>query len=89
MVITGSVSDAVDHGRLVSIRVIVPRPSENWIRLGAVDRSEVVPAVRTGSDGDRARRCGPVVTGSPTERSTGLYHWGKRVRGELKCGPSR
>ncbi|MFJ2951517.1 ATP-binding protein [Streptomyces sp. NPDC087226] len=37
VVITELVSNAVEHGRLASIRVVVTRPAEHWVRLGVVD----------------------------------------------------
>lgn len=51
-VITELVSNAVDHARLPSIRVIVARPADNWVRLGVVDRSRSIPEMRTDSHGD-------------------------------------
>ncbi|MFE9940888.1 ATP-binding protein [Streptomyces hirsutus] len=90
VVITELVSNAVDHGRLASIRVIVSRPSENQVRLGVVDRSKVVPTMRTDSNGDQVRGRGLVLVDSLTERwGTDLYRWGKQVWGELKCEPSQ
>ncbi|MFI2378358.1 ATP-binding protein [Streptomyces sp. NPDC018964] len=90
LVVTELVSNAVDHGRLPSIRVIVSRPAENRVRLGVVDRSKVVPMMRTDSDGDRLRGRGLVLVDALTERwGTDLYAWGKQVWGELKCGSAR
>ncbi|MER6153022.1 ATP-binding protein [Streptomyces hirsutus] len=90
VVITELVSNAVDHSRLASIRVIVSRPSESRVRLGVVDRSKVVPTMRTDSNGDQVRGRGLVLVDSLTERwGTDLYRWGKQVWGELKCEPSQ
>ncbi|MFC5958938.1 ATP-binding protein [Streptomyces pratens] len=90
VVITELVSNAVDHGRLASIRVIVSRPSEHRVRLGVVDRSKVVPAMRTDSNGDQVRGRGLVLVDSLTGRwGTDPYRWGKQVWGELKCEPSQ
>ncbi|MFJ1600213.1 ATP-binding protein [Streptomyces sp. NPDC088261] len=84
-VITELVSNAVDHGRLSSIRVIVSRPTENWIRLGVVDRSKAIPMMRTDSNGDQIRGRGLVIVNSLTERwGTDLYPWGKQVWGEMR-----
>ncbi|MEV7863180.1 ATP-binding protein [Streptomyces hirsutus] len=90
VVITELVSNAVDHGRLASIRVIVSRPSESRVRLGVVDRSKAIPTMRTDSNGDQVRGRGLVLVDSLTERwGTDPYRWGKQVWGELKCEPSQ
>lgn len=85
VVITELVSNAVDHGRLPSIRVLVSRPTENWVRLGVVDRSKAIPIMRADSDGDRIRGRGLVLVDSLTQRwGTDLYRWGKQVWGEMR-----
>ncbi|MFF5708133.1 ATP-binding protein [Streptomyces sp. NPDC012756] len=85
LVITELVSNAVDHGRLPSIRVIVSRPSANGVRVGVVDRSRTVPTPRADSDGDRLRGRGLVLVEALTEEwGTELYRWGKQVWAELK-----
>jgi serine/threonine-protein kinase RsbW len=87
LVITELVSNAVDHGRLPSIRVIVSRPSANGVRVGVVDRSRTVPTPRADSDGDRLRGRGLVLVEALTEEwGTELYRWGKQVWGELRDG---
>ncbi|MFF2523720.1 ATP-binding protein [Streptomyces liangshanensis] len=84
-VITELVSNAVDHGRLSSIRVIVSRPAENWIRLGVVDRSKAIPTMRIDANGEQIRGRGLVIVDSLTERwGTDLYRWGKQVWGEMR-----
>ncbi|MFF0191150.1 hypothetical protein [Streptomyces sp. NPDC005244] len=47
VVITELLSNAGDHGRFTSIRVIVSRPTDNWVRLGVVDRSRAIPLMQT------------------------------------------
>lgn len=85
VVITELVSNAVDHGQLSLIRVIVSRPTEKWLRLGVVDRSKAVPMMRTDSNGDQLRGRGLVIVNSLTERwGTDLYRWGKQVWGEMR-----
>ncbi|MFJ2174307.1 ATP-binding protein [Streptomyces sp. NPDC087851] len=87
LVITELVSNAADHSRLDSIRVIISRPTENRIRLGVVDRSRVIPLMRTDSNGDQIRGRGLVIVNSVTDRwGTDLYRWGKQVWGELRSG---
>ncbi|WP_275561952.1 ATP-binding protein [Streptomyces sp. 5-6(2022)] len=86
LVITELVSNAVDHARLESIRVVVTRPSEKLVRLGVVDRSRNVPYVRTDSNGDNTRGRGLLLVDALTDRwGTDRYRWGKQVWGELKC----
>ncbi|MFJ2649108.1 hypothetical protein ACIO1C_20525 [Streptomyces sp. NPDC087420] len=65
--------------------MIVTRPTENWIRLGAVDRSKAIPMMRTDSNGDQIRGRGLVIVNSLTERwGTDLDPWGKQVWGEMR-----
>ncbi|MFE8937002.1 ATP-binding protein [Streptomyces sp. NPDC007872] len=87
LVITELVSNAVDHGRLPSIRVIVSRPSANVIRLGVVDRSKIVPTLRTDADEDRTRGRGLLLVDMLTDRwGTERYRWGKQVWAEMGEG---
>lgn len=80
----------MDHGRLPSIRVIVSRPAENGVRLGVVDRSKVIPRMRTDSNGDQIRGRGLLLVDAVTERwGTDLYRWGKQVWAELECEPTQ
>ncbi|GAA1132866.1 ATP-binding protein [Streptomyces javensis] len=86
LVITELVSNAVDHARLESIRVVVTRPSETFIRLGVVDRSRNIPYLRTDSNGDNTRGRGLLLVDALTDRwGTDRYRWGKQVWGEMKC----
>lgn len=86
LVISELVSNAVEHGRLPSIRVIVNRPTENWVHLGVIDRSKALPTMRPGSNSDQIRGRGLVLVDAVTERwGTDLYRWGKQVWGELRC----
>ncbi|AEM87442.1 ATP-binding protein [Streptomyces violaceusniger] len=86
LVITELVSNAVDHARLESIRVVVTRPSEKFVRLGVVDRSRNVPYLRTDSNGDNTRGRGLLLVDALTDRwGTDRYRWGKQVWGEMKC----
>ncbi|TMU97388.1 ATP-binding protein [Streptomyces sp. DASNCL29] len=86
LVITELVSNAVDHARLESIRVVVTRPSETFVRLGVVDRSRDVPYLRTDSNGDNTRGRGLLLVDALTDRwGTDRYRWGKQVWGEMTC----
>ncbi|MGA4941122.1 ATP-binding protein [Streptomyces cinereoruber] len=85
LVVTELVSNAVDHSRLPSIRVLVSRPSANGIRVGVVDRSRTVPVLRTDSNGDQVRGRGLVLVDALTEQwGTELYRCGKQVWAELR-----
>ncbi|WP_432252052.1 ATP-binding protein [Streptomyces sp. HNM1019] len=87
LVITELVSNAVEHAPLGSIRVVVTRPSETFVRLGVVDRSRNIPYLRTDSNGDNTRGRGLLLVDALTDRwGTDRYRWGKQVWGEMKCG---
>ncbi|MFJ9493848.1 ATP-binding protein [Streptomyces sp. NPDC101224] len=87
LVITELVANAVDHGRLPSIRVIVSRSSANGVRLGVVDRSKTVPNLRTHADEEQTRGRGLFLVDVLAERwGTELYRWGKQVWAELERG---
>lgn len=88
-IITELVSNAVDHARLPSIRVIVTRPADGWIRFGVVDRSRAIPEMRTDSNGDQIRGRGLVLVEALSDRwGTDLHHWGKTVWAEMKYEPT-
>ncbi|MER5205950.1 ATP-binding protein [Streptomyces sp. NPDC002825] len=83
--ITELVANAVDHGRLPSIRVIVSRPYVNGVRVGVVDRSRTLPTLRVDAGDDRLRGRGLVLVDALTQEwGTELYRWGKQVWAELK-----
>ncbi|MFJ4869604.1 ATP-binding protein [Streptomyces sp. NPDC088757] len=89
LVVTELVSNAADHSRLPSIRVLVSRPSAKRIRVGVVDRSKAVPMLRTDSNGDQLRGRGLVLVDALTEQwGTELYRWGKQVWAELEEEPA-
>nr|WP_053913748.1 ATP-binding protein [Streptomyces sp. TP-A0875] len=90
VIITELVSNAVDHGRHTSIRVLLSRPAEGRVRLGVVDRSKDLPVLRTDSHGDQLRGRGLVLVDALAERwGTELHRWGKQVWGELRCESAR
>ncbi|MCX5390919.1 ATP-binding protein [Streptomyces sp. NBC_00094] len=86
LVITELVSNAVDHGRLPSIRVIVSRSSARGVRVGVVDRSRTIPILRAeGLRDDQLRGRGLILIDTLAEEwGTELYRWGKQVWAELK-----
>ncbi|MET9778492.1 ATP-binding protein [Streptomyces sp. NPDC006367] len=90
VVVTELVSNAVEHGRLSSIRVVVSRLTDNHVRIGVVDRSKSIPVLRTDSDGDQVRGRGLLLVDALAERwGTDLHRWGKQVWAELKSEPAR
>ncbi|MFC8697728.1 ATP-binding protein [Streptomyces parvus] len=85
LIITELVSNAANHSRLPSIRVIVSRTSEDRVRLGVVDRSKDLPTMRTNSNGEQIRGRGLLIVDALTEQwGTELYPWGKQVWGEIQ-----
>lgn len=85
VVITELVSNAANHSRLPSIRVIISRPCEDRIRLGIVDRSTSLPMMRTDSNGEQICGRGLLIVDALTELwGTDLYRWGKQVWGEIR-----
>ncbi|GAA0504920.1 hypothetical protein GCM10010390_04660 [Streptomyces mordarskii] len=54
--------------RLGSIRLVVTRPSETFVRLGVVDRSRNIPYLRTDSGGDNTRGRGLLLVDALTDR---------------------
>ncbi|MGV9317865.1 ATP-binding protein [Streptomyces sp. NPDC003660] len=78
------VANSVEHARCASIRVIVGRTTANTVRLGVVDRSKVLPVLRTEFSGVPLRGRGLLIVDRLTARwGTELYPWGKQVWGEL------
>ncbi|MFD8673184.1 ATP-binding protein [Streptomyces seoulensis] len=78
------VANSVEHARCASIRVIVGRPTADTVRLGVVDRSKVLPVLRTEFSGDPLQGRGLLIVDRLTARwGTELYPWGKQVWGEL------
>ncbi|MFJ5018593.1 ATP-binding protein [Streptomyces griseoluteus] len=66
------------------VRLIVNRPTSNMVRLGVVDRSKVLPILRTEFTGNPLRGRGLLIVDSLTCRwGTEMYPWGKQVWGEL------
>jgi anti-sigma regulatory factor (Ser/Thr protein kinase) len=87
LILTELVSNAVKHGRMSSIRVIVSRPTENWVRVGVVERSRIIPVLRTDSNEDDTDGRGLVLVDALSDRwGTDVHSWGgKTIWGELKC----
>ncbi|MFD4725454.1 ATP-binding protein [Streptomyces seoulensis] len=83
-VVSELVANSVEHARWGAIRAVVGRPTANVVRLGVVDRSKVLPILRTEFTGVPLRGRGLVIVDRLTARwGTELYPWGKQVWGEL------
>ncbi|WP_413755212.1 ATP-binding protein [Streptomyces sp. MMBL 11-3] len=88
-IVTELVANAVDHGHSARIRVVVSRPSHDWIRIGVIDRVRILPRMRTDSNGDQIRGRGLVLVEALSDRwGTDLHRWGKTVWADLKCEPA-
>ncbi|MFD8965050.1 ATP-binding protein [Streptomyces sp. NPDC059568] len=86
LIVTELVANATEHSGSRLIRVVISRSPEGFVRLGVVDRSRIIPVIRTDSNGDQTRGRGLLMVDALTDRwGTDLYRWGKQVWGELKC----
>lgn len=84
LIISELVSNAVQHARLTSIRVLVSHPTPTTVLLAVVDRSKSIPSARTDSNGDQVHGRGLLLVDALSDRwGTELYRWGKQVWSEL------
>ncbi|MFD6420596.1 ATP-binding protein [Streptomyces sp. NPDC060198] len=84
LILSELVSNAVQHARLTSMRVLVTRPTLTTVVLGVVDRSTSIPLLRTDSNGDQVQGRGLLLVDALSDRwGTELYRWGKQVWSEL------
>ncbi|MER7807536.1 ATP-binding protein [Streptomyces sp900116325] len=88
LITTELVSNAIEHGRMGSMRVIITWPTESFIRLEVVDRSKAIPMVRLDSNRDHIHGRGLLLVDALSDRwGTDLYRWSKQVwevRGHLR-----
>jgi len=83
LIISELVSNAVQHARRESIRVVIDRLDEACVRLGVVDFSKVRP-VRREPDPERESGRGLALVGELAETwGTEPLPWGKQVWAEL------
>lgn len=85
LVVTELVANAVQYTRCRLIRVSVSRPDENFVRIGVVDKSRVLPVRRVPDDNDVRGRGLTLVEALTTRWGSDRLPWGKRVWGELAC----
>ncbi|MGW2277536.1 ATP-binding protein [Streptomyces sp. NPDC001770] len=84
LIVTELTSNSIDHGHLEQVRVIVSRPRPGCVRIGVMDRSKVIPLMRSNPDENAVRGRGLVLVDALSERwGTELYRWGKQVWAEL------
>ncbi|MFF5325727.1 ATP-binding protein [Streptomyces rubradiris] len=84
LIVSESVTNAVQHTRRDSIRVVMDRPDRVRARIGVVDFPKARPEREVrGLDDDGGR--GLASVGEPAEeRGTDPLPWGKRVWAELR-----
>ncbi|TQK50666.1 anti-sigma regulatory factor (Ser/Thr protein kinase) [Streptomyces sp. SLBN-118] len=83
LIISELVSNAVQHARRESIRVVIDRPGTACVRIGVVDLSKVSPVRRETNTGDEDGRGLALVGTLARDWGTEQLPWGKRVWAEL------
>ncbi len=83
VIVSELVSNAVQHARRESIRVIVDRPGTARVCIGVVDFSKVPPAPKEPDDEDEGGRGLALVDELADHWGTEPLPWGKRVWAEL------
>ncbi|CAM5480092.1 ATP-binding protein [Streptomyces hirsutus] len=82
LIISELVSNAVQHARRESIRVVIDRPGAARVRVGVVDFSKVLPS--RGPDPERESGRGLALVGELAKAwGTELLPWGNWVWAEL------
>ncbi|MFJ6985583.1 MULTISPECIES: ATP-binding protein [unclassified Streptomyces] len=77
------VSNAVQHARRESIRVLIDRPGPARVRIGVVDFSKARPVRREPGAGDEGGRGLALVSALAEDWGSEPLPWGKRVWAEL------
>lgn len=83
LIISELIANAVRHARSDSVRVTVNLVAERRVRLAVVDKSPVLPQLRTPSLEDVQGRDLPQVNALADRWGTDRLPWGKRVWAEL------
>ncbi|MEU1457615.1 ATP-binding protein [Streptomyces avermitilis] len=90
LVVSELVANAVKHTNSRVIRVVVSRPSERFVRIGVVDRAQVLPELAKPEDDLLTSGRGLLLVDALAERwGADLYRWGKQVWAELMSEPTR
>lgn len=85
LVVTELVANAFQHTQCRLIRVTVSRPGENFVRIGVVDKSRVLPVRRVQDDNDVRGRGLALVEALTSRWGSDRLPWGKHVWGEFTC----
>lgn len=89
LLVTELVANAIKHTNTRSIRVVVSRPSEQFVRIGVVDRTRALPQMVQPNDDLLTNGRGLLLIDALAERwGTDVYRWGKQVWAELVSEPT-
>ncbi|MGW4102370.1 ATP-binding protein [Streptomyces okerensis] len=83
LIVSELVSNAIQHARRGSIRVVVERPDATCVRIGVVDFSKDLPVRRAPGPEDEGGRGLALVAALATHWGTEPLPWGKQVWAEL------
>ncbi|WP_327678092.1 ATP-binding protein [Streptomyces sp. NBC_00467] len=83
LIVSELVSNAVQHARRESIRVVIDRPGAACVRIGVVDFSKLPPAPKEPDDEDEGGRGLALVAELAEDWGTDPLPWGKQVWAEL------
>ncbi|WP_406012362.1 ATP-binding protein [Streptomyces sp. NBC_00984] len=83
VIISELVSNAVQHGRRETIRVVIDRPASACVRIGVVDFSKVPPVHRETNTGNEHGRGLALVEALASDWGTDPLPWGKQVWAQL------
>ncbi|MFF7227813.1 ATP-binding protein [Streptomyces sioyaensis] len=84
LIISELVSNAVQHARRESIRVVIDRPGAARVRVGVVDFSKAQPVRKTPGPEDKGGRGLTLVGELAADWGTDPLPWGKQVWAELR-----
>ncbi|WP_246144550.1 ATP-binding protein [Actinacidiphila oryziradicis] len=77
LIVTELVANAVQHTEGRRIRVSISSPSENYVRIGVVDKSRTMPVRRVADDNDVRGRGLALVDALTSRWGTDRVPWGK------------
>ncbi len=84
LIVSELVSNAVQHARRDSIRVVIDRPGPGRVRVGVVDFSTTRPVRKTPGPEDEGGRGLALVNELAESWGADPLPWGKRVWAELE-----
>ncbi|MFI5756422.1 ATP-binding protein [Streptomyces sp. NPDC051569] len=79
LIVSELVSNAVQHARRESIRVVIDRPGVACVRIGVVDFSKAPPVPKESDDEDEGGRGLALVAELAEDWGTDTLPWGKQV----------